>query len=402
MKGKILAVGCCLAVSLYTFALPPVPRPREANLSELAKRIQEVTLPTAREKFMGPNAFSAAEVKYLSQGPAHLAEQIVKDLKAMPQFPQIAEGVSAFMDAWHTADATGHNVRNLLAEMGTLSFTYPAEAASYLQDAARQFDGTYMKIFIESYMGRSALSDETGSALLKLQKYSMENELKGPYWEQIEILARYRGVDIRVIHEANPQKDYHHDENGLPIGGYDYHLNAQSVMHQRLEGKGVLPLSVINFDPRITEWWIALQRGTVYGFVPDAQVSSFLGDTQLPRLLNSPITKYALPEGKFISTCLQERFQSTQGKELYRYYILWQEQAHSLLNEVKHALEKNRLDYKMGMDFLNRAQKLHLELAGYKNMYLVEEKVPAELADFDNALQSLMRDVGFKVSAMKE
>ena len=411
MKKKLVAIIICCLTALCTFALPPgnsfLFKSKKINPQMLAQ-IKKEALSQAKQKFLGPNAFKSAMNKYFPQGVGveKLASDLNTKLQQFPQFPKIEEGKRAFLTALDTADKKGQNLRNLLAEMGTFAFAYPKESYPYLLRAADKFDGTYVQVLLSSYLGRAALSDETGYALNRLQEYSTEHELKGPFWEHIAQLAGYRGVNIRVIPEGNAAlagdliKDHNHDANGLPIGSVAS-TDIRKVMFKNLGGMGKFPLSTLDMSDATTDAWIALERGKVYNFTPDAvRLGSFSGNAVLPLLTELNVMEYAEPKDKFINTYVKDNFRATYGEEIYRSYIEWQNKVRSFLIKVKNDLEDPSLSTQRIEEIFHGGNNYYLRLKAFEDYYLND--APSSLEYFEQVLTALREKCEITLAGLKK
>ncbi len=371
-------------------------------------QIKKGALAQAKQQFLGPNAFKSAMSKYFPQGVGveKFASNLNIKLQQFPQFPKIEEGNRAFLTALDTADKKGQNLRNLLAEMGTFAFAYPRESYPYLLRAADKFDGTYVQVLLSSYLGRAALSDETGYALNRLQEYSMEHELKGPFWEHIAQLAGYRGVSIRVIPEGNAAlagdliKDYNHDANGLPIGSVET-TDMRNAMFKNFEGMGKFPLSTLDLSDAATDAWVALERGKVYDFTPDTvHLGSFTGNAVLPFLTELKVAEYAEPKDKFINTYVKDSFRKTQGEEIYRSYIEWQSSVRSFLIKVKKEMEDPSLSAQRIEEIFHGGNNYYLRLMAFENYYL--DNTPSSLEYFEQVLTALREKCEITLAGLKK
>ena len=100
-----------------------------------------------------------------------------------------------------------------------------------------------------------------------------------------------------------------------------------------------------------------------------------------------------LTQEEFINHYLKKQYTTTQGKELYDYYISYQQRVQSLLRAVQEDMRTHLLDPKMAKAYMTQARDHSFELLSLRKTYLKE--IPENLVYFQNVLEELMAQLSW-------
>lgn len=364
---KIVLVLCCFAVASTVLALPPVPGKIPGKIPGPKVNLTPAAVRNAYQKAVANKG-----------GAAQLYKNALKHYKNLPaKIPDVSKGFHSFCRA-----VDGSDFPNLVRDLSVGAYFFPENFTGLTGTVARQFNGTYGQALTDLLFARAVLKADTQEAWELLSIYTQNYEVSGAFWEYVRHVAFERGVNIRVSGHSTDAVT----ENGSPTEGLRF-------FQESIAGRGPLAQSVLDPSAQTTadfiNWNLIKEE---IGQLNEVREPSFLGNAELSMLTGVEVSELAVTQEEFINHYLKKQYTTTQGKELYDYYISYQQRVQSLLRAVQEDM-RTHLDPKMAKAYMTQARDHSFELLSLRKTYLKE--IPENLVYFQNVLEELMAQLSW-------